>query len=241
MRLLKDASLNVAFKLLLMVFALLTNSLIARTLGPDGKGIFTLVVTVSGIVALLASFGLGSSIVYFLGQKAYPPKVVATHLFFTAFFLGFCVTIIGMVSNFLAHRTLRLDWLPSPEITLSIGLLMPFLLIKLYGAQIFAGMQNFLHYNLIILYEAIVLLLLLLFFYFTSSLTAEHALTAFFLSVLVSGIISWISVGMKIGFEGFSLKSDLLKTFARYGLRSYAFQLVVTLNLRVDQLMSWGT
>lgn len=97
----KDSLLSFMFEVALTVIALLTNVVTARWLGPEGRGGFQLVVTTMSMMQLLASLGIGPSIVYFVGRKQMHPEDAYTSSVLLASVLGTVgVTVFGLLFFF---------------------------------------------------------------------------------------------------------------------------------------------
>ncbi len=63
-----DVSISFAAQVVIFGLSLMTTTVIARTLGPAGKGLYSLAILIPTMAATLASLGINYSTVYLIGQ-----------------------------------------------------------------------------------------------------------------------------------------------------------------------------
>ena len=84
--------------------------LIARVLGPSGKGIFTTAIVTTNLVLSFAYLGLGSAITYFMGKKKYTDQEIISSISLLIIF----TTLLGIIITLLAFTVtgfqLRYGW-----------------------------------------------------------------------------------------------------------------------------------
>lgn len=78
MNFLKKSLINVVNSVFLGVINLVIGIVLARKLGPAGIGQYQLVVSTMTIIAALATFGIGGSVIYYINNKGYDKVEVAT-------------------------------------------------------------------------------------------------------------------------------------------------------------------
>lgn len=71
MRLAKQVSSILAVRWVLLILSFVTGIFVARTLGPDGKGIVTLVAALVNLLAVVATIGLPTAALYLYKRKGY--------------------------------------------------------------------------------------------------------------------------------------------------------------------------
>ena len=67
------------FQLLLILIGILVSILLARVLGPTGRGIFALILIVPETVIKIGSFGIESATVFLIAEKKYPTRLVVSN------------------------------------------------------------------------------------------------------------------------------------------------------------------
>lgn len=95
---------------------LLTSLVIARGLGPDGKGIYTLTMSVPALLVTLCHLGIQWATVYYVAQRMYPmPEILGSNVWL-AIWLGIGSTGLGVILLFFfrgitgARRSARLPF-----------------------------------------------------------------------------------------------------------------------------------
>ena len=207
--------------------------IMARSLGPTGRGTLAFVTVVALLLARLASFGIGGATVYFAARRpAERPRLLGTNAGFVALSGG---VAIGLVAAFLllvpgarpAGLTTGLIWLMIPG-TILVCLVewgLSFLLgSRLLRAQSVAmGLGPWLY--------AVALAAAALLW----NLDVERAAEAW----VVSGL-AWVTLIaiLAISATGIALPSPaLLAESLRFGVRAWAGGLARSVNTRIDQLL----
>jgi len=78
------------------------NIIIARTLGPTGKGIYVLVILVTSMLFTFGNLGITSSVIYFTGKKSYELKQIVSNVLSIGLIMGTVLSllVILVVNNF---------------------------------------------------------------------------------------------------------------------------------------------
>ena len=110
----RDSLISFAMLAVNFMFALATSVMAARVLGPEGKGLYSLVFTIVGIAASLLSFGTHAANVYFLGTRKYPAGVLVGNS------IAYCAAggLFFMVLLFLAAPAFSPSVIPSAQLGL---------------------------------------------------------------------------------------------------------------------------
>lgn len=125
-----------------------TSIVVARTLGVEGKGAYTLVLLVGGLLPMFFSLGINSAITYLTAGR----KFIASHLFLFSLFSSLFLGILGGILFYLAFYGFLsrsfLEGIGNWEIYLVI-LVLPINLITLFLSSIIFGKQQLSAYNLV--------------------------------------------------------------------------------------------
>ncbi|MCD6098047.1 oligosaccharide flippase family protein [bacterium] len=213
--------------------------LVARALGPAGKGALSLILSTGGILALVLGFGLSGSLVVHIGGH----REKLSQIFSASVLIGLVsAAVLAFLVGFWGNGIVRLLF-PKSDIVIHPYwriLLFFFTLLTIWNTNIrtiFLGLQEFVVYNLSALFRllfvyvpAIVLL------YFTGRLTVTTALSSAVLSFVVVFVANLylFQKGFKIvldfGREARWFVGQLLST----GSRSLVSNLAGLLLLRSD-------
>ena len=210
---------------------LLSGILVARFLGPAGKGTFTALTVVPVIAASFAAMGIRRTAVYFTGSKKYDNAAVASaviHILIITSLLAMTLTVITFF------------WLNNPAFTLKLitltVLIIPFRLTTVYIGGIYLGQEKYRFANLMKwLVPAINLLLLVIFL-----VLLQMQIIGAVLALLLSGVIVSI-IAIRRVYKDFSISwrwnSDLIKKMIRLGIMYAASLLILKLIYRIDILL----
>lgn len=136
------------FQLFGLAIGTLQAVIVARWLGPSGKGILAIVLLIPGILSMLLNAGINLAYVYFVGQRRFALRMFTRHATtFTA--LG---TLLGGVAIAVMHQyDILTQWLPGlslPFVLFGIALL-PVYLLQGYLSAILQGQQRIVVLNIV--------------------------------------------------------------------------------------------
>jgi len=206
--------------------------IIARTLGPEGQGIYSIAVLFPALLLVFTSFGLSSASVFFLGKKKYPPReIFGTGIIFN-FLISIFTILIGLgIIFFLADK-----FFPGIEkIYLILSLfLIPLLLFFNLGCQILLGLQNFKKYNIISFFQSGLFLVLIGILLFGMHFGVTVTMLAQILSYIVAIVILLLIVSKET--NGIDLRPNInyLKESFLYGFKVHLGGIFDFLHSRVD-------
>ncbi len=216
------------------VSALLIASFLARTLGPEGNGIYALVILCPVLAVAIGELGVGPASVYLISRGRFGiPEIVAKNII-VSLLTASIVSLVGLFIVLLyGHK-----WFHNvPLSLLVIGLLMIFPLM-MFGnlVAIFHGTQNFkLHGFYTVLPRVINAVLLVLFLgFFKGKLTVAVLSWGLGYVFALGAIIYRFRDEVKSFKRSFGLHSQYLSESLKYGLKSHISNLVTILNYRID-------
>jgi O-antigen/teichoic acid export membrane protein len=232
MRFLHSASLTLFLKGICLIAGLGVSIVIARTLGPEGRGQYTLVMTIVILASTLGSFGLTASGTYFVARDLSRVRAIG--------FLSLIAGVAGTILSALLMFLLRL-WAPATMQGLDSQLLwvtLLFIPVYLWGttfASAYLGRGDILNFNMFeaskrVLFVALAIPLLWLF---------SWSLTTYLWFVLISSTI--VTVVLMIKYfatapAGPLIDRSLTTPVWRYGAKSYLACLFTIAAMRVGVL-----
>src|ERR1700730_16661853 len=224
-------SLTFATRAGVFLASLLTNVLLARTLGPEGRGVYAIVLLVPTIVFVIANMGVGAANVYFVGRRSFPIEDIFGYAFSLALIIGVASFLLTTV--FVTQLGGAL--FPGVRLTyvLVASLALPAMLLAYFLQTIFQGLQRFAEFNIISAIQAL-------------SQTLAVALAVLVLKVdaygaVIAWVISWIPVGVagailtvQIVPLSFRVSVRVYRTLLKFGLFAYLTNLTAFFNFRFD-------
>jgi O-antigen/teichoic acid export membrane protein len=211
-----------------------TSILVARSLGPDGKGTYVLVITLSAFMALFFSFGMNSAITYLTASRTFDEKELFAFSTWAALALGVLAGLVfyPLYSTWLSH-TLLIG--VSPGYILLVLLLLPLGLWSSFLASILLGQQLMVPYNLITLVQVFLNLCLQILSSFFK-LGIPGAVLAWAMSVFCGLVLALWFTRKAINLRVKVLKA-IFKPSARYGIKSYLANVMTFFNYRLDSFL----
>jgi len=208
-----------------------TAIIVARYLGPAGKGTFVIITLSAGIMVTFGNLGLGQALLYSRAKKNYTNEELWTFSFLFA--LGWGCVLAGVAVGVL--------WYGAPVILkikmnslLVMGICaIPALLWIEFNRTYLMGGHQFHMYNLVSGIRAVSWFCLAWFFLATFENRLRAAVAAWVIAVLLTGLIQLIltwNPGRVRCRKGIAMGKDLF----RYGLKTYVTTLLQFFNYRLD-------
>ena len=212
-------------------FSVITNVILARSLGPEGRGVYAVAVMVSSILSLLAQLGVGPANVYHLSKQLIDLDELIGHATSLALLLG--TLCFGIVFGYV--------WLTSADNVLGVGSryvvvasgAVPFMLLTAFLQSLLQGGQRFLDFNLVLIvqYAAPTFTLVASFFVFRDrTLGSVSAWTAS--AIITAGVAAYLVAPL----SRFSLRmrAPTMRSLLRFGIISYLGNVTSFVNYRFD-------
>ena len=218
-----------------LIVGLFTGILLARVLGPTGRGAASLLILVPTLLALGFSMGIHQANVYFVDHKRHGLGVVMTN----------STLIIAVVSAFVAPlmwlaESWIVTWLKLEDYRLAYRwscVLLPVMLSNLIYVNVLVGQKRFTERNISVIILSIV----------------QLVLTLVLVWLLATGVAGWIAVmvaahSLSVLYVFFRLTGFRRQTFARpnkayfresmvFGLKGQVGNLLQMFNYRLDMFV----
>lgn len=153
----RDVALTGGAQFAQAFLALLAGVLVARYLGPSGRGTLSVLLALGSMAVLLGSFGLHFSAVYFLGRFKAEREGVVSNVVLAGITGGLVAGVTLAAAGTVFHRQLLHDI--RPEIFFLYVLSVPLMYFNSFGRAIILGLARVRVYNVPVLIEGSGLLL----------------------------------------------------------------------------------
>ncbi len=142
---LRSAWLTFGGQLAMVCLAFGANVVIARAIGPSGRGVVSLVYLFPFFAAMLLGFGIDEANVYFLGSKREShATAVSNVILVTVLGTVICIACSLLARDFLLSKVLKnMD----PAFFVFAAVSLPFFLFNRLGTTIFQGHRDFVSFN----------------------------------------------------------------------------------------------
>jgi O-antigen/teichoic acid export membrane protein len=216
-----------------LLLSLANAAIIARWLGPEGKGMLALALLVPGMLGLFLSGGIDVANVYFVGSRRLSVPTLSANS--AGFALVATILGLGIIGGLALGGWFEVLVPGVPVWILLIAMLaFPTGLLYSYFSTILQGLQHIVRLNLINLSQSILVLSLTLLFVVGLKLDLFGALMA----PLVAGALSLIVLSIFLRQEGGVLmprwKSSVVRSTLSFGLRGQIGNMLQFFNYRLD-------
>lgn len=215
-------------------FSLVTNVILARSLGPEGRGVYAVAVLIPALISLFAQLGLGPANVYHFSKGLIDPDELAGHATSMAILLG-GLGILAVFAYVDVFGRGRFAGIGSGYVLVS-SVALPFLLLTVFLQGILNGAQRFREYNVVLLtqYGSTSVALMVALLAMRGSTMA--AVTAWTVSTVVTAAVAVVCV-MQLARFSIRFRAATLRKLLRFGLISYFSSLSSFANYRLDVLI----
>jgi len=232
-QLLRYGTLTFVSRVIVLGLSLITGVILARTLGPTGRGIYSLALLAPSALLLVANLGVSNALVYHLARRTFPIDQLIGQVLVLALVLG-GVTTAALIIAMALFGHLVLPGV-SPQLVVIAGLSIPLGLFFYYATAFAQGIEKFGAYNLqYIVNGAATVLFLLPLFVLGGNVTL--AVSAWSLSWVVATITGIIFLARQ-GRLNLRFNRGVTRALMRFGLVGYLSYLMSFLNFRLDALL----
>ncbi len=218
----------------MVVLSLITSIILARGLGPEGKGIFATIMLYVVAFSLFYRFGTELSIVFYFKKKKYSNE----EMLFNLLIVYFILIISGIPIYYLIYFVLKSSWLSSIKISyfiLSIFLLSSSI-FEIYLQRILLSLKKITQLNINLIVERTLFVVFLTILYINNYISIETALISDILKRILVYIFSGIILSNKIGIK-FKINFGFLRDLFHYGLKTYLAGIVDYIITRMDMIL----
>jgi O-antigen/teichoic acid export membrane protein len=219
-------------RILLIGTGLVTTVIVARILGPEGRGLYAVATTVAGIGVQFGNLGLHASNTYFVSRdRQYLPRLLSFSLLVS---FGFGSLIVALTYALFAGWP-RLGPVSGPCLIIAL-VWVPFGLAYLLMQNLLLGLRRVRDFNKIELASRAAGVLLILLLAAGKWLTVETALLAALATVILAS--GWNLREFRHCFGQLAIPAySFLKEQFHYGLKAYSAALLGFLVFRINLLM----
>jgi O-antigen/teichoic acid export membrane protein len=220
-----------------ILLGLLASVIIARMLGPKGNGMYSLITLLPTILQTMLNIGVGTSSVYYVGQKKYEIKDIVKTNTAIGLFLSLTSIVIGIiVVLFFSDKVFQ----GVPHLYLYLILvIMPLLMNNDFYLVIFQAVQDFKSFNLLALvrqFGALISLAILLFIFHTGLVGTVFS---FVIGVISQFLVTMYLFKKKMNITIFSgkISKEYYKNSFSFGFRAHFSNILSFINYRADMLL----
>ncbi|MCB4756458.1 MAG: oligosaccharide flippase family protein [Elusimicrobia bacterium] len=223
---------TLATRFFLLAIGLVTSVLVARILGPEGRGLYAITFVVGAIGIQFGNLGLHAANVYYVSRDPKSLPGLLGNSFAVSFIMGVCMIIgVGLWSGHVTQLLLFSTWL----LMLALAWI-PFGLFYLFLQNLLLGLKQIRFFNGIELTMKIVTVILIGVLIIRKAVTVERVFLMSLITLIFSNI--WALIVLKPFLtEAPRVSFSLFKRHFRYGLKAYIAAFFGYLVGRLDLLL----
>ena len=233
----KNSLITFFTQIAVFIFSFISFIIITRVLGPEGRGIYSLILIIPGMIMTFGNLGLSSGNVYFTGSKKYKVEDIVSNSLISSVFLGlFLILIFWLISQFSFFK-IFIDSNRIPIFYLwLVVLFIPVFLILNSLQSIIQGAGRIMNYNWTIISKVLIEFSSVVFFLIILRKGIAGAIISNIFATVVAALLAVMLV-KKISRFYFSINKKLLKDSFIYGGKVYFANAASFLNYRLDMIL----
>lgn len=233
----QNTLISFSTEILILVFGLISSIILARVLGPEGRGIYALTTIIPSLFIVFSSLGLEFSNVYFVGSKKYKIQDVVSTSFVLAMVIGLAVVLLFWgISHFdFFQNFIQANKVSSFHLWMIIMIVPLFLILNFFG-NIIRGRGDIITYNLLGLLQYIIEIAALIIFLLILKQGVSGAIFSYVLSIIGVAIFAIVFI-KRISKITLFINKKLLQESFSYGGKIYLASTLSYLNHRLSLLL----
>jgi O-antigen/teichoic acid export membrane protein len=229
----KDTALTLTARVAGLTLALLSSIVIARALGPEGIGVYTLAILFPLLIITFTNLGIGPATVYYVAQEKYSLREVLGNNVLLSAVIGTVATLIGLGLVVLSQGQIFPSVAPS-YLALALLLVPVNLFSQQYINHILLGARRIKEFNAASVLQRLLFLPLVFLTTAVLGLGVFGALWATILSSAVLCVFLFAWVVRVAGGIRYRLNYAYLRDAFRYALKAYLGNIIGFLNYRIE-------
>ena len=221
-------------QVLILPLTVLAGIIIARFLGPAGKGSLTLIVLIATTMKLLGGMGMEFANVYYASKERKSlPNIISNNIVVWLFSTTVLICIFILIRPFLCTSILKNI---HPQIINFAIIVFPFILGYGFVQTLFQGLEKFKEYNILRISEPATKLTLVVLLIIVFKLNIKGGFIAILLSYVVPVILSIVLIKNYVKYPLSINKKHLVKSI-KYGLKGQVGIFFQFFNYRLDMFL----
>lgn len=231
-----NSVLTVARQLIGSLIGVVAIIIIARVLGKEGQGEYTLAILLPTVLYTMLNGGISTATVYFLGQRKYNLEEVYSTNVISSLALSLLSFIVGLVVVFF-FKDFFFKGIPQ-QLLLYTLLILPLLYVQKNFQTIFQAKEDFEKFNIIVILNQFGLLLFSVLFVWGLELGVLGAVLSFGFSQLLMLSVSFFLLRKEYALTiPKSFSYDYLKEGFIYGIKGHMSNVLSFVNYRIDMFL----
>ncbi|MDF2946811.1 MAG: hypothetical protein K0S51_1490 [Bacillales bacterium] len=233
----KNSLITLLRQVISILLGLVFSIIIARVLGPENQGKYSLIILVPTIIITFMNLGIGMSTAFYVSKKEIEvQRAVSINLF-----LGTILAVLGFIGGAFFIYFWGKHFIDDVNMSMLLLALvsLPFLFFTNFLQPVFQGIQDFVTFNKVLLIQQLsnLLLFVILALIFSDKLLV--AIFAFLISFLISNFYILLSLKSKklLNFSWNHIRKKDIMSLSIYGIKAHLSNIITFLNYRLDMFL----
>lgn len=228
----KNTLFTFTTRALTAAFGLGISIIIARVLGPEGKGIYALAVLLPGLLVTFTNLGINPATVFNVAKNRYPAREIFGNNIILTVFISIFTVLVGLVIIFFFGS--RLFPGTGREYLLLALCLIPLNFFFDFISSILIGLQKLTTYNVLCFLQSFIFLILVGALILGLQFGVKAAISAQIIAYLSAGIVLFFSARKVTGGVLWRPNKEYLKDASFYGIKANLGSMISFLHLRAN-------
>jgi len=212
--------------------------IIARVLGPEGKGVYSITLLLPSLMVTLSHLGINFATVYYVAQRCFPKQEVLGNNVWLASWLGTAGGVVGGIIVFLFQDRV-VPGVPRGYVFFALTLI-PVELLFSYIQYFLLGLQRIKEFNTIVLiHKALSLILVAVVVWFMRGGVLGAVAASLVSWVLAAGLL-FVTAARIAGGVSFRLNLTYVRRALTFGVQTHLGNIFWFLTHRIDLLLVNG-
>jgi O-antigen/teichoic acid export membrane protein len=230
---LKDTKSIFITQIILVAISLVSSVLVARLLGPHGKGQIFFLLSFPMLIASFAKLGIGQASAYFLGSEKHSIDEVLSGSIFIALLVG----IIGIIIGLVLFRSIAKVFVDIKfNMFVMVLFLTPGTIFTSYCTYIFLGLKKIRQRNILGVISPVIYTTFVLVIWLLNRFTLENVIISYVVSSFVPILFILHYFRVHYGYR-WHLDFAYIREAIKFGIIPFITLLVMNLNYKVDIYM----
>ncbi len=233
----KNTVITFVTKILTVALFALAAIFVARALGPEKQGIYSLAILLPATLLTFANFGISQSSVYYICKKKHNPGTILGNNVILSFLIGAAAMVVGTVAILIFGKAF-FPGVKSEYLFFALALL-PCQLFLSYVNNVLLGLGRIGKFNAALFLQPLVFILFLaILFFINKNFGIGAAIFAEIVSFAFAGIVALRWAARQAGGIIFKISNSYLKDAFCFGGKIYAANVFSFINQRAGVFIS---
>ena len=218
-----------------LVVGTLVSIIVARILGPAGRGVYALVLLLYLLIVAFINLGIGPATIYYVAREEFSRQEIVGNNILLSLGIGVFGIAIGLVIIFFWGEVL----FPNIAVHYLIGVLffIPLNLFFSYLVYVLLGSQRIVTYNYVLMARPLFLFIFTVLLLWGAKAGIAGALIAELFTWVILDVLVFQIVRTMVGGVAFRPNFRYIKKAVGYGIRAHLSNVLAFLNYRLDTFL----